>query len=249
MLLGIVPEENVKQKWDRNIGRMPLGRMRDNYYKRLWEKLCGLAKGATHPKLLDIGCSDGTLSMMFGRECSAQQVHGTDIVAASVEAAKAQGVMAELINTDERPLPYHDGTFDAVLCNQVLEHVAHPDRLIGEIRRVLAQGGTLYISVPNLCALHNRLFVLLGWQPTTIPVSEIFTYGNPLVKEEPIFEGSRHINGFSPMALRDMLKHNGFEITAYRGLGIYPLPLFLAGPIGRLFPGLCVYQLVKARKR
>lgn len=48
-----------------------------------------------------------------------------------------------------------DETFDTVLCTQVLEHVPHPRRAMGELARVLAPGGSLIASVPHLSAIHE----------------------------------------------------------------------------------------------
>jgi SAM-dependent methyltransferase len=48
-----------------------------------------------------------------------------------------------------------DGAFNTVLCTQVLEHVPHPRRALGELARVLAAGGVLIASVPHLSAIHE----------------------------------------------------------------------------------------------
>jgi ubiquinone/menaquinone biosynthesis C-methylase UbiE len=43
-----------------------------------------------------------------------------------------------------------DQSIDVVICNQVYEHVDDPQRLIGEIRRVLRPAGYCYFARPNL---------------------------------------------------------------------------------------------------
>jgi SAM-dependent methyltransferase len=45
-------------------------------------------------------------------------------------------------------LPVDEGSFDAVVCTQVLEHVAEPADVLAELFRVLRPGGRLYITVP-----------------------------------------------------------------------------------------------------
>ena len=37
--------------------------------------------------------------------------------------------------------PFSDGSFETVLCNQVLEHVPHPQRVVSAIARLLVRGG------------------------------------------------------------------------------------------------------------
>lgn len=46
-------------------------------------------------------------------------------------------------------LPFPDRTFRAVLCTEVIEHTAHPERAVKELCRVLAPGGVLALTVPN----------------------------------------------------------------------------------------------------
>lgn len=51
-------------------------------------------------------------------------------------------------------LPFKDGSFDTVLCMNVLEHVRDPARVLAEIRRVLRPGGFLLFGVPFLYPYH-----------------------------------------------------------------------------------------------
>lgn len=50
------------------------------------------------------------------------------------------------IHADGENLPFHDKEFDYVICNQVLEHVEHPEKFILEICRVGKRG---YIETPS----------------------------------------------------------------------------------------------------
>jgi predicted SAM-dependent methyltransferase len=59
---------------------------------------------------------------------------------------------------------FPDGTFTALYSSHVLEHLDFKDELLAGLRewhRVLAPGGTLYVSVPDLAVL-ARLFVADG---------------------------------------------------------------------------------------
>jgi SAM-dependent methyltransferase len=51
-------------------------------------------------------------------------------------------------------LPFADGTFDVVCCDQVLEHVRQPQHMIHELIRVTKPGGHVYIGVPFMYPLH-----------------------------------------------------------------------------------------------
>lgn len=45
-------------------------------------------------------------------------------------------------------LPFQDGSFDAVLCTQVLEHLPDPGAALPELARVLKPGGQLFLTAP-----------------------------------------------------------------------------------------------------
>lgn len=51
------------------------------------------------------------------------------------------------IEADGEQLPFEDKTFDYVICNQVVEHVEHPEQFIAELIRVAHRG---YIETPSL---------------------------------------------------------------------------------------------------
>ena len=53
----------------------------------------------------------------------------------------------QFINADGEHLPFKDKEFDYVICNQVLEHVEHPELFIQEICRVGKRG---YMETPSL---------------------------------------------------------------------------------------------------
>lgn len=55
---------------------------------------------------------------------------------------------------DVNKLPFRDGVFDAVMFNEVIEHVPAPDKSIAEIYRVLKKGGKLFLTAPMYWRLH-----------------------------------------------------------------------------------------------
>lgn len=57
---------------------------------------------------------------------------------------------------DITSIPVEDGSFDAVLCTEVLEHVPRPIATIRELSRVLATGGRLFLTAPLGSGLHQQ---------------------------------------------------------------------------------------------
>jgi SAM-dependent methyltransferase len=64
--------------------------------------------------------------------------------------------------SDITSIPAADGTFDVILCTEVLEHVPEPIRAVREMARLLRQGGTLLISAPLASLLHQEPYHFYG---------------------------------------------------------------------------------------
>ncbi|GAB4203773.1 MAG: class I SAM-dependent methyltransferase [Sandaracinaceae bacterium] len=58
------------------------------------------------------------------------------------------------IVSDIAAIPVPDGSFDAVLCTEVLEHVPDPVRVIHELARILRSGGKLILTAPFASYTH-----------------------------------------------------------------------------------------------
>lgn len=108
-------------------------------------------------KLLDCGCNDGwmlaNLHAMEGVEFD--RLDGIELNAgACVRARQRQhehGWHGEIVCDDIHNAPEHfpAGTYDAVACFEVLEHVPDPRRLISVLARMVKPGGRVYISTPD----------------------------------------------------------------------------------------------------
>ena len=111
-------------------------------------------------RLLDLGCG-------FGRHAFEAARRGADVVALDAGRDEVEGVVAtfvamieagELVAGEVRAaavqgdalhLPFPDGSFDRVICSEVLEHIADDRAAMAELARVLRPGGTMAITVPR----------------------------------------------------------------------------------------------------
>ena len=63
---------------------------------------------------------------------------------------------------DAEAIPVEDGSFDLVLCTEVLEHVPDPAGVVKELSRLLRPGGTLLLTAPLGSGLHQAPYHFYG---------------------------------------------------------------------------------------
>lgn len=111
-----------------------------NLYRKYWlyPQLTKYLRGNT----VDVGCGIG--DMLSFRTNTV----GVDINSHNVAFCKELGHDAQVMVPDL--LPFGDTSFDSVLLDNVLEHIAEPTPLLAEIRRVLRPQGVVVIGVPGI---------------------------------------------------------------------------------------------------
>lgn len=101
--------------------------------------------------VLDLGCAGGFMSEAL--DARGAKVTGLDPSVEAIRAARAHAEANSLkiaydVGVGES-LPYHAASFDAVVCVDVLEHVSDLGKVVQEIARVLAPGGTFLYDTIN----------------------------------------------------------------------------------------------------
>lgn len=106
-------------------------------------------KGKT---VLDVGCGAGGKSLFYASK-GAEKVVGIDIVERykeeSENLAKELGISNfEFQIQDASKTTFDDNTFDTIIMNDAMEHVAEPESVLNEMKRILKPGGRLYVNFP-----------------------------------------------------------------------------------------------------
>ncbi len=221
-------------------------------YRQCQSKILSLLEPSereSNLRLLDIGCNDGSFTLKVAKKLHSRKIYGLEIDKKAAKIAKKRGINVYIRDVNKR-FPFKDNFFDVIIANQIVEHLLNPDNLFEEIYRILKPNGYCIIATPNLCSLHNRIFVLLGWQITNISPSTKVVFGNPNRGASSNMWGPyRHLTVFSPAALKEMCEFYGLKVERIGGAGFHPFKSSISSFLSRLFPKLSVFILVKVRKR
>ena len=102
-------------------------------------------------KVLDLGCAGGFMAEALALRGA--HVTGIDPAAAAIDVARAHARESGLrIGYDVgvgEAMSYDDASFDAVVCVDVLEHVADLHKVLSEVARVLRPGGMFLFDTIN----------------------------------------------------------------------------------------------------
>ena len=99
-------------------------------------------------RVLDLGCGPGTHLARLAERRPALQLVGADVSTGMLAAAVAAVPTCDPVAVDAGSLPFVDDSFDVVMANHMLYHVADLDRTATELRRVIRPGGRL-LAVTN----------------------------------------------------------------------------------------------------
>ena len=141
-------------------------------------------------RVLDVGCGNGARLQRLA--AMGWHAEGQEVDPAAAGAAKALGLDVHVGSLDSSY--FSERRYDAIVSNHVIEHLHDPGSMVRRCRELLEENGKLVIITPNVRSLGSRLF------------------GNDWRGLEP----PRHIQIFSPAALRKLLQDSGYrEVSVF----------------------------------
>jgi 2-polyprenyl-3-methyl-5-hydroxy-6-metoxy-1,4-benzoquinol methylase len=159
-----------------------------------------LALVGANKRVLDVGCATGYLAReLVAHGCT---VSGVEYDAAAAEEARP--VLDRLLvgNLEVVDLVEEFGReqFDAVIYGDVLEHLRDPLTVLRKSRPLLARGGSVIISIPNIAHGAVRLALLKGrWEYRSLGLLD-----------------DTHLKFFTKDSLREMLRQAGLAQVEIR---------------------------------
>lgn len=97
-------------------------------------------------RVLEVGSGLGILATTIAGRLSSGRMFGLEYSHAQLSRAQRGSSNLAYIRGDAHSLPVLSGSFDVVYCRYLLEHVADPLRVLKEMRRVMVDGGRVYVQ-------------------------------------------------------------------------------------------------------
>jgi methionine biosynthesis protein MetW len=156
--------ENYDEYWSR---RQTEGRMVKSLYR--YEYV--VSRLPENGKLLDVGCGDGAFLEFLTRRKPGISVKGLDQAKKMVEMLVNKGIKCQQISLGIEDFADIDFEPDWVTFMEVLEHIPEAEKVLLQISSIVKK--SIFISVPNMGYLINRLRLLGGKVPITNIVCHI----------------------------------------------------------------------------
>jgi O-antigen biosynthesis protein len=149
-------------------------------------------------RVLEFGCSTGYMSKVLHDRLGASVV-GVELNAEAAELAQTECDRVLVGDAEELDLEAELGSerFDAILFADVLEHLRAPAALLKRVRPLLAEGGVVVASIPNIAHASVRLALLGG----------SFRYRDQGLLDET------HLRFFTREGVEDLFESSGYVVT------------------------------------
>ena len=195
----------ARRWWDPNGPQRPLHELNPARLRYVAERV-----RLRDAKLLDVGCGAGLLSEAMAREGA--QVTALDLAPELIDVARLH-LLESGLTVDYRLVSVEElaaqvpGSFDAITCMEMLEHVPDPGSVLRACASLLRPGGRLFVSTLNRTPLAFAVAIvgaeyLAGLLP----------------------KGTHDYKSFiKPAELSAWLRDAGFELEDVSGLAYDPI--------------------------
>jgi len=189
--------------------QLPASAYLDKHLPRLARTLALVPPPQSTGRVLELGCYM-QITPLLQRLCGYAQVRGAYYGPVGKVDRKAihypDGEFAceiDHFDVERDAFPYTDGHFDLVIAGEIIEHlVCDPMHMLLEARRVLADGGFLLITTPNIGSITSVARALDGRENP-----QIFSLYNRPSSE------IGHVREYTAFELGEAVKAAGFEVT------------------------------------
>lgn len=166
-------------------------------------------------RFLDLGCGYGYLTIFFKNFLGFKSAYGIDIDRERIRTSERMGITTYCLDLENDPLPFTDNSFSFVVAAGIFNHLKFWDNTLLEANRVLEPRGLFFISNPNMAWWVDRISLFLGYQPSAIEVSKIYSVNLP-----PFYPRRRSIGYVHSLTLKGMI--DLISLYNFKCLKIFP---------------------------
>ncbi|HMH33278.1 MAG TPA: class I SAM-dependent methyltransferase [Puia sp.] len=171
---------------------------KDEYYDQERQEMLAFVPSDVE-FVLDVGCSSGGFGRMLKekRNCRVWGVEPTD------SAVVAEKWLDKVYHDIFHPaLDFGDAKFDAIIFNDVLEHLVNPWEALQLARSLLRKNGWVIASIPNIqCYSVLKPLILKGdWNYTASGIMD-----------------KTHLRFFTGNSMTNLFRDTGFDISKMEG--------------------------------
>ena len=169
----------------------------------------------SNAQILDIPAGAGRLSDRLREK-------GFNVVCADINDSKKDFVFADM----NKPLPFGNEQFDAVVSMEGIEHITNYHGFISELARITSKGGIVILTTPNISCFYSRLMFMCTGNFFQFWPTQSFVN----VNQEEVFDFG-HITPLTWQKIYFHFAHHGLTLVALRGnkvkrKSLFPIYLF-----------------------
>lgn len=167
-------------------------------------------------KIVEVGCGIGNVI----KEIKEGKIIGIDISFYLLEKAQDKlNTSVTLIEADAESIPLKTRSIDKVICTEVLEHVLHPEAVLAEIKRIMTNGASAVVSIPNENLINKLKKIFLSSKL----LKDIF-FGRTRYRFPEDMSEEWHIHIFDINTFKNMIPE-GLKIKSIRAIPFKFLPI------------------------
>jgi len=164
---------------------------------------------ATAQHVLELGCAEGVFAATIKQRTGAE-VWGIEFNSDAADQARALLDRVLVGDADEQIAELPDAYFDAIICNDVLEHLVDPGATLSKLRPKLKPEGVVVASIPNI---------------RFVPALSKIVFRKDFPQQDSGIFDRTHLRFFTRKSIRRMFKASGFMMRRMKGINAQYGPL------------------------